>query len=55
MARIDVNINPNALRWAREEAGYELSEIALKVKKHWKIWVTVIAATVVAIVTLSAG
>jgi len=32
MSRIDVNINPSMLQWAREEAGYDPSEIAAKVE-----------------------
>lgn len=43
MARIDVNINPDVLRWAREESGYGLSEIAIKVKvteSKFKTWET---------------
>jgi len=31
MSRIELNINPNVLRWAREEAGYDQAEIAAKV------------------------
>jgi len=41
MARISVNINPNILVWAREEAGYDASEIALKAKiaaEKYKMW-----------------
>ncbi len=41
MSRIDVNINPTVLTWAREEAGYDPSEIALKVKvpaEKYKTW-----------------
>lgn len=41
MARIDVNINPGVLKWAREEAGFDFSEIADKVNvsiDRYKIW-----------------
>ena len=41
MTRVELNINPHVLRWAREEAGYELSEIAGKVDidpDRYKIW-----------------
>ncbi len=41
MTRIEVNINPGILRWAREEAGFDASEIAEKVNvsiEHYKIW-----------------
>jgi Zn-dependent peptidase ImmA (M78 family) len=41
MSRIGVNINPEVLKWAREEAGFELSEIANKVDvsiERYKIW-----------------
>jgi Zn-dependent peptidase ImmA (M78 family) len=41
MSRINVNINPKVLVWAREEAGYDAPEIALKVKvptEIYKIW-----------------
>lgn len=41
MGRINVNINPNMLAWAREEAGYDASEIAMKVKiptEKYKTW-----------------
>jgi len=31
MGRISVNINPKILRWAREESGFEIREIAEKV------------------------
>lgn len=31
MTRVEININPKILRWAREEAGYDQSEIAGKV------------------------
>lgn len=30
MARINVNINPNILQWARQEAGYNIREVATK-------------------------
>lgn len=43
MARIEVNINPNVLRWAREEAGFDPSEIANKVDvstDRYKFWET---------------
>jgi len=30
MARINVNINPNVLQWARQEAGYNAEEVAVK-------------------------
>ena len=32
MTRVEININPQVLRWAREEAGYDPSEIADKVE-----------------------
>src|SRR5260221_1871643 len=41
MIRIEVNINPDILKWAREEAGFDLSEIADKVNvsiDKYKIW-----------------
>ena len=41
MTRIEVNINPEILKWAREEAGFDPSEIADKVnvsKERYKIW-----------------
>jgi Zn-dependent peptidase ImmA (M78 family) len=41
MARVELNINPQVLRWAREEAGYELTEIADKVDiatDRYKLW-----------------
>ncbi|MBI1781605.1 MAG: ImmA/IrrE family metallo-endopeptidase [Sphingobacteriales bacterium] len=41
MSRIDVNINPGILKWAREEAGFDLSEIADKVNiavDVYKLW-----------------
>jgi len=31
MNRIDLKINPNILKWAREEAGYNPTEIADKI------------------------
>jgi Zn-dependent peptidase ImmA (M78 family) len=42
MTRIEVNINPDILKWAREEAGFDAAEIAVKVKmpvdryKNWE-------------------
>jgi len=30
MNRVEININPQILRWAREEAGFDLDEIAGK-------------------------
>ena len=30
MAKINVNINPNILQWARQEAGYNIEEVAFK-------------------------
>ena len=42
MARINININPNVLRWARQEAGYNIDEVALKLSvssdryKNWE-------------------
>ncbi len=41
MSRFNVNINPKVLKWAREEAGYDLSEIAEKNDisiDEYKIW-----------------
>lgn len=41
MSRIEVNINPGVLRWAREEAGFDPSEIAAKVNipiDRYKVW-----------------
>ena len=41
MNRIEVNINPGVLKWAREEAGFEVSEIATKVDisvDRYKVW-----------------
>lgn len=41
MTRIEVNINPDILKWAREEAGFDLSEIAEKIDvsiDRYKIW-----------------
>ena len=41
MIRIEVNINPAILKWAREEAGFDPSEIADKVNvsiDRYKIW-----------------
>ena len=40
-ATIALNINPQVLRWAREEAGYDVSEIAEKVDispEQYKLW-----------------
>jgi len=42
MARINVNINPDILLWARQEAGYRIDEIAVKLSvnpdryKNWE-------------------
>lgn len=41
MNRVEININPSVLRWAREEAGFDLSEIAEKIDidtNRYKIW-----------------
>lgn len=41
MNRVEININPLVLRWAREEAGFDLSEIAEKVdikSDRYKLW-----------------
>jgi Zn-dependent peptidase ImmA (M78 family) len=41
MNRVELNINPQILRWAREEAGYDASEIAKKVDigtERYKLW-----------------
>lgn len=41
MNRFNVNINPQVLKWAREEAGFDLSEIAKKIDvsvDEYKIW-----------------
>ena len=41
MTRIEVNINPGILKWAREEAGFDPSEIAGKVNvslDRYKVW-----------------
>jgi Zn-dependent peptidase ImmA (M78 family)/DNA-binding XRE family transcriptional regulator len=41
MTRIEVNINPSILKWAREEAGFDQSEIADKVSvsvDRYKSW-----------------
>lgn len=41
MTRIEVNINPGILKWAREEAGFDPSEIADKVNisiDRYKVW-----------------
>lgn len=43
MSRIEININPQVLRWAREEAGYEVSEISNKMaigKEKYMLWET---------------
>lgn len=41
MSRIELNINPTVLRWAREEAGYDQNEIAKKVDiaiDRYRMW-----------------
>ncbi|MFI5129847.1 MAG: ImmA/IrrE family metallo-endopeptidase [Chitinophagales bacterium] len=41
MTRIEVDINPGVLKWAREEAGFDIFEIADKVnvsKDQYKVW-----------------
>ncbi len=41
MNKVEININPLVLRWAREESGFDLSEIADKVDvdfKRYKLW-----------------
>lgn len=41
MSRVEININPQVLRWAREEAGYDPFEIADKVDietDRYKLW-----------------
>ena len=41
MNRVEININPQVLRWAREEAGFDLIEIAEKVDiatERYKLW-----------------
>ncbi len=41
MARINVNINPNVLLWARQEAGYNIDEVATKLSVNsdrYKMW-----------------
>lgn len=41
MSRIELNINPHVLRWAREEAGYDPAEIAVKIDvdtDRYKLW-----------------
>ncbi|NCS88087.1 MAG: hypothetical protein CO127_10295 [Ignavibacteria bacterium CG_4_9_14_3_um_filter_36_18] len=41
MTRVEININPKILRWAREEAGYDQSEIAGRVDitvDRYKLW-----------------
>lgn len=43
MARFNVNVNPKVLKWAREEAGFDLSEIAERVDisvDEYKVWET---------------
>lgn len=41
MARINVNINPSVLLWARQEAGYNIDEVAAKLSVNsdrYKVW-----------------
>ena len=41
MARINVNINPSVLQWARQEAGYNIDEVATKLSinsDRYKLW-----------------
>jgi Zn-dependent peptidase ImmA (M78 family) len=41
MAQFKVNINPQVLKWAREEAGFDMAEIAVKINisiDEYKIW-----------------
>lgn len=41
MARINVNINPSVLLWARQEAGYNIDEVATKLSVNsdrYKVW-----------------
>lgn len=41
MSRVEININPHILCWAREEAGFSPSEIAIKVDidfEKYKLW-----------------
>jgi Zn-dependent peptidase ImmA (M78 family) len=41
MTRFKVNVNPQVLKWAREEAGFDLSEIAEKINisiDEYKVW-----------------
>lgn len=41
MTRFNVNVNPQILKWAREEAGFDIAEIADKVNistDEYKIW-----------------
>lgn len=41
MNRVEININPQVLRWAREEAGYDPAEVADKVDietERYKLW-----------------
>lgn len=43
MTRFNVNVNPKVLKWAREEAGFDLSEIAEKIDisiDEYKVWET---------------
>jgi hypothetical protein len=43
MERIQININPQVLRWARDEAGYDVSEISDKIaigKEKYMLWET---------------
>ena len=43
MSRFNVNINPQVLKWAREEAGFDLSEIAKKIDisiDEYNVWET---------------
>ena len=41
MARINVNINPSVLLWARQEAGYNIDEVATKLSVNsdlYEVW-----------------
>ncbi len=40
MARINVNVNPNVLLWARQEAGYSAEEIAIKLSVDLDLYKT---------------
>lgn len=43
MNRVEINFNPQVLRWAREEAGYEVSEISNRIaigKEKYMLWET---------------